>query len=190
MKETIKPISIEIKGKTLESAYSVYIVVVYYGSKKYFYIGQTGDTKAISARSPFYRISAHLSYYAKSSQNQIFEGMADLLGKTYSDRESMENILKESTIQIHSFPVIAFSYKTKEANDLDTHHNHRKIVLKIEKAAIKWLAKHKKEHFILNKNYNKIPQNCVDVLSEDSHFIQITQFLQKLIDSENPLETK
>jgi hypothetical protein len=54
---------LEIKGTLLQSSYGVYIVEIKHVDepKSFLYIGQTGDSNHITARSPFYRLSAHLS---------------------------------------------------------------------------------------------------------------------------------
>jgi hypothetical protein len=47
-----------VKGQFLMSAYAVYLIEIQNGNEKYYYVGQTGDPKALSARSPYYRLAA------------------------------------------------------------------------------------------------------------------------------------
>lgn len=80
-------ILLEIEGKHLESAYSVYIIEVNNKENnkesKYYYIGQTGDSQYITARSPLRRLMGHLTDIKSSTQNQVFNPNSVLLGSLY-----------------------------------------------------------------------------------------------------------
>lgn len=135
MEEYKEYLSLEINGNLLQSSYSVYIVEIKHlnEDKIYYYIGQTGDTKEISARSPFYRISAHLGYY-KSTQNQIYEGLLKKLGFPEKGfRQKMEDWFKESKIKIHYFKTDDFEFMDREiADNLNNHHIKRRKTLQLE----------------------------------------------------------
>jgi len=60
---------INIEGSLLQSFYTVYLIQIENTKENdvYYYVGQTGNAKIITARSPLYRIGGHLLPYSKSS---------------------------------------------------------------------------------------------------------------------------
>jgi hypothetical protein len=128
---------LEIKGELLSSAYSVYVVEITNHSSNYYYVGQTGDAKVISARSPFYRLAAHLGY-SKSTQNQIYRGLQSKLG--LSNREEMEKWFFTSTLKMHYFKISDFTFlDALNESHLASHHTLRRKTLIYETALIREL---------------------------------------------------
>jgi hypothetical protein len=135
---------ISIKGSDLVSAYGVYLVLIKDQDKNYCYVGQTGDAKYISARSPFYRLAAHLSY-GKSTQNQVYEGLKKALelqsGELRKEREDLEKWLQDKTIDIHFFKTDDFMFLSETDENKETHKNKRRRTLELETALIIELKK-------------------------------------------------
>lgn len=161
-------ILLEIEGKHLESAYSVYIIEVNNkeNSKesKYYYIGQTGDSQYITARSPLRRLMGHLTDIKSSTQNQVFKYFAKELLKNrknanepYSgeEKQKIESFFVKSKIKMYSFPLKKFSYN---ANKQD-HREKRKQVIEFEKQVIKLFKESGK--ILMNKN---IPSNVNETI--------------------------
>jgi hypothetical protein len=147
----MKHLTLELKGELFRSAYTVYVVEIRHQTKgRFFYVGQTGDSHYLMARSPFYRMGGHFEY-RKSTQNQIFKGICDRLDirlkdapKKESDaekearkrtiRSQVEAFLLESTVTYHLFPVKDFSYDNE---DREEHQEKRHSTLVIETALLK-----------------------------------------------------
>lgn len=140
---------ITIKGSDLVSAYGVYIVLIMDQTKNYCYVGQTGDAKYISARSPFYRIAAHLGY-GKSTQNQVYEGLKKEL--MLSTKKEMENWLANKTIDIHFFKTDDFEFMLESKANKKTHIYKRRRTLVLESALLQELKEHQ-ELTLLNQNH-------------------------------------
>lgn len=140
---------ITIKGSDLVSAYGVYIVLIKAGSINYCYIGQTGDAKYISARSPFYRIAAHLGY-GKSTQNQVYEGLKKALN--LSTKKEMENWLADKTVDIHFFKTDDFEFMIDTPANKETHTYKRRRTLVFESALLHEL-KERNGFTLLNQNH-------------------------------------
>lgn len=159
----MKSQTLEINGEFFQSGYAVYIVEITRGTKKHFYIGQTGDAHYPMARSPFYRMSGHFEY-RKSTQNQIFEGLCDVLtiGKDLDEktakRKALESFLTPSTVKYHVFRLHDFEYGAE--ND-EEHKNKRRNTLVVETALLQEFHKHYGDD-LLNKNlvsFKRDPNN-------------------------------
>ena len=148
------------KGSDLESTYGVYIIFIKDKNDNpiYFYVGQTGDAKHISARSSFYRIAAHLSY-TKSTQNQIFKAIVTKTKlsetKKYEDlekqekrevRKKVEAWLKDKTIEMLFYKTADFEFLDEEKEDNQKLHlDLRKQTLALETALIQVVEDTKKK---------------------------------------------
>lgn len=151
-------ILLEIDGKCLKSTYSVYIIEIISAKDKYFYIGQTGDSNYVSARSPLRRLIGHLSYTKSSNENQIIKAIARRLfgteknnskSFTSAEKEMIESFFTTSIIKMHSYPLFEF----KHDQTFEKHKIIRKEVLKFEKQIIDIFIR--SSHEVLN---NKIPR--------------------------------
>lgn len=157
---------ISINGSDLESTYGDYIIFIKDASKNpiYFYVGQTGDAKHISARSSFYRIAAHLSY-TKSTQNQIFKAIlketAICKVEEYEGlkkqekrevRKKVEAWLKDKTIEMFFYKTADFEFLDEEKEDNQKLHLVlRKQTLALETALIEVIEDTKKYGDCLNE---------------------------------------
>lgn len=147
---------IEVHGNWLTSAYGVYIIEITYNKKdKYYYVGQTGDAKAISARSPFYRIAAHLGY-SKNTQNQVYEGLKEKLD--IKSRKEMEDWLANVNLKIHFFKTDDYQFcDEREGSEAfkkfkqDKHLPLRRKTLALETALLQTIQD--KKYKILNKSF-------------------------------------
>ncbi len=126
---------LKIAGNLLGNKYGVYIVQIDCNGSSYFYVGQTGDAKYISARSSFYRLAAHLAY-GKSTQNQVYEALRGKVG-TDTSREEMENWLNDASIEMFFFPTDDFVYLEESRENKDMHHGKIRKTLALETALIK-----------------------------------------------------
>lgn len=159
----MKHLILQLEGDLFQSAYSVYVVDINHKKEgRFFYIGQTGDSHYLMARSPFYRMGGHFEYRA-STQNQIFKGIGNYLDvelegpenelenekeeRTRRVRAAIEAFLVECTVTYHIFPVAPFSY---ENEDKELHKRNRHKTLLIETALLKQFNKVFKEK-LLNK---------------------------------------
>lgn len=129
-----KKIKINFKPEWFQSGYFVYIITIIHKDRGlFYYIGQTGDRKHISARSPFYRLIAHLRPY-KSTDNQLANGLIThhlvIPTKEKSLRVCIEEAFTENTIEVY-----ADYFKI---NDFDSkqHRIKTKFVESIEQSII------------------------------------------------------
>lgn len=63
---------LELQGEQFRRAYLLYIVEICHGKEKYYYVGQTGDNRYITARPAFRRLAAHFEDTGNSTQNQVY----------------------------------------------------------------------------------------------------------------------
>lgn len=125
---------IAIHGSLLQSKYGVYIIhVLHQSAGAFYYIGQTGDAKVISARSSFYRLAAHLGYH-KSTQNQVYEALKKKTG--ISDRYELEKWLSQAEIRMYFFKVEDFVPMIKTDENNEKHHTKRRKTLALETALL------------------------------------------------------
>lgn len=151
--EILEHINITIEGKHLSNAYGVYIIIIQGKNEEspYYYVGQTGDAKVISARSPFYRVAAHLGY-RKSTQNQVYEGLKKSLKiEGENSRWEMEQWLDDKTINIHFFKTDEFKFLKED--DRSTHTKNRRKTLALETALLQELLVKVGKEAVLNKSY-------------------------------------
>ena len=152
----MKVYELNLIGKEqLKSMYSIYIIILNNNNEKYYYIGQTGDRKDISARSPFYRLTGHLDKQKSSTQNQIYKGIMEKILKIKYDEntyENVENYFANLNLKMYTFPIFDFEYKIKS----DEHSKRRIKVEEIENELIyEFIIKYGKDK-ILNKKYKKV----------------------------------
>jgi hypothetical protein len=135
------PLIFEIDSKLFKSNYSVYIIEVINNSDRFYYIGQTGDSHYLTARSPLRRLIGHLSDSKASTENQIYKYVAKKIlpsekkeSKKYSteEKEMIENYFIQSDVKMYSYPLIDFDFHASE----DNHQKKTKRIVEFEKQVI------------------------------------------------------
>lgn len=153
MSEQIKHIEISFKSEWFQSCYSVYVLTIKHKENEYYYIGQTGDRKHLSARSPFYRLMGHYSPY-QGTDTQLVKGLLKykLIHKPEgkSLRVCLEDAFynKQITVKADYFKIIDF--------DEMEHPDKRKFVEKVEQLLI--------DHFRRNgkKLFNDVSESLIE----------------------------
>ena len=140
-----EPTIIELQPEWFKMGYYVYIVVIEYKAKKYFYVGMTGDRKYETARSPFYRMGGHFSQIKSSTQNQVIKGLQNILGIT-----NVESALPDMRFTYYSYLIDSF-----DRNDTSNHHVKRKKAEQIESSLISKMKTKFKDEFIFNKKLSR-----------------------------------
>jgi hypothetical protein len=131
----------ELTGEHFRRRYSLYVIELSHEGNQYFYVGQTGDTRVITARPVFRRLAAHFED-RKSTQNQLYQYVAhDILkcpedeGKkrafTERTRQAVEECLVKSNIRMYVYHLEPFLSTTAEE-----HKKRRRKTQKIEKQVI------------------------------------------------------
>ena len=147
-----------IGEEQLKSMYSVYVIVLKYKNKKYFYIGQTGCKSHKIARPPFLRLAGHLGKQESSMQNQIYKGIMEKVLKIEYDEDTyrkVESCLSKMHLTMYTFPIEDFKYDI----DDDKHKENRQKMEEIEKILIIEFKKEYDEANILNIKSGKIKDN-------------------------------
>lgn len=129
------PLLITLEGQVFRRQYLLYVIEIINGNRRYFYVGQTGDRKYVTARPPFRRLMGHLEDVGKSTQNQLYRYIAtDILSipqarqrETFSDdvKQRVEDFLVSSIIHMHVYPVEPFITGA-------THAEHMKVLRRVE----------------------------------------------------------
>lgn len=150
---------IELNGNLLVSKYGVYIVRIEHGEADiFYYVGQTGDAKYITARSSFYRLAAHLSY-GKSTQNQVYAALQKRTDIT--DRYAFERWLEDASIKMYFFKVSDFQNLTESTENKEIHIRKRRETLALETALLE-----------KGRSMNKILLNSEGVTFRDYHHME------------------
>ena len=136
------PTIIELKPEWFRMGYYVYIVVIVYKNKRYYYVGMTGDRKHKVARSPFYRMGGHFSQLKSSTQNQIIRGLKSKVGI-----QNVEQALTEIKFTYYSYLIEPF-----DRTDITLHSEKRKRTEQIESYLIGKMKATFQEAFVFNKN--------------------------------------
>ena len=102
----------EMNGSFLIPGFSIYLLEIIKGKKRFFYIGMTGDPFYPSARAAFHRLSGHLEKTKTSTQNQLWNALRDKAG--------IQNPIDfaKLCIKMHHFPIKGFTKWTGE----NMHH--------------------------------------------------------------------
>jgi hypothetical protein len=106
--------TLEIPGSFLIPGFSLYVLEIMKDSKKWFYIGMTGDPHYPSARAAFHRISGYLELAKRSTQNQLRIALKEKLG-ILTDED-----LAKINIKMHHFPIEGFKKITDHMLDNET----------------------------------------------------------------------
>ncbi len=105
--------TLEIPGSFLVPGFSIYVLEIKKGKKKYFYIGMTGDPYYPSARAAFHRISGHLELNRRSTQNQLMLALREMGIKNDKDFEKIN-------IKMYHYPIKGFKKYSEELLDNET----------------------------------------------------------------------
>lgn len=149
----------ELKGEFFRRRYLLYVVELQHGRSRYYYVGQTGDTRVITARPVFRRLAAHLED-RKSTQNQVYQYIAhDILGYPKEEgtkvafaeqtRTAVEEYLVATEVSMHVYylepfkPTISRREHVKrrrntqrmESQVIDLFHRNRRRVMNKRKVA-------------------------------------------------------
>jgi hypothetical protein len=138
-------------GSWLLPAYSVYLAEILKPGKRYYYVGQTGDGKHLTARSPFHRLAAHLGYQRSSTENQIHKCVAERAMRDYPDLSERESVAKwwgDAQILFHHMRTEAVVGGVT-GND---HQTKRRATLRLESALIQALLEIHERTTIWNKD--------------------------------------
>jgi len=140
-----------LTGELLRRQYLLYVVELSHDNSQYFYVGQTGDTRVITARPVFRRLAAHLED-RKSTQNQVFQYVAHEIlrfpeyeGKktafTEEAKRAIEEYLVKSNIKMHVYYLEPFISTITQRE----HEKNRRKTQKIEEQVIDVFRKNGKE---------------------------------------------
>lgn len=169
---------INIEGQQqFKSSYLLYIVeIINKNTGHYFYIGQTGDRNAITARSAFRRLAGHFSDQGHSRENQVYRQIAEKILKDNNVtkkgvfppiiKKKVSDFLTNSKVKMHAFPILDFSGSETKLQ----HKNNRRFLEKIEKEVIKKIMKINGTDRILNKRLllsdSKPDKNINDIIKK------------------------
>lgn len=169
--EELEHTTISFKPEWFQSGYYVYVLTVKHEDKgTFYYVGQTGDRKHNSARSPFYRLMGHFSPY-KSTDNQLVKGIiANSL--ICSDHERSVRVCLEEAF-CKGIITVKSDYFRIEQFDKAEHGIRRKHVEAIEQILIDHFVKENKTVF----NTTGKPNSKKVERSEEAH-----QIAQNIID--------
>jgi hypothetical protein len=142
-------LKLELSGEHFKRQYLLYIIELSHKGSSHYYVGQTGDTKEITARPVFRRLAAHLED-RKSTQNQVYQYISHILLKcpkeegkkiafSENTRVRVEEFLLESTITFNAYHLQPFKKTTRE-----NHNIARRKTLVIENLVIKLLLNNQK----------------------------------------------
>jgi hypothetical protein len=127
--------TITLEGRIFRRQYLLYVIELINSGHRYYYIGQTGDRKYITARPPFRRLMGHLEDIGQSTQNQLYRFIAaDLLlisdarqKVAFSEniKQQVEDFLVNSMLHMHVYPLETFRPDA-------THSEHMEVLRKVE----------------------------------------------------------
>jgi hypothetical protein len=146
---------VELTGEHFRRQYLLYIIQLTHEKIKYYYVGQTGDTKEITARPVFRRLAAHLED-RKSTQNQVYQYIAHNLLKcpeiegrkiafTEKVKQQVEEFLINSKVTMFAYHLEPFITHISR----NEHNIARRKTLQIEKLVIRLLQQNGKN--VMNK---------------------------------------
>ena len=154
-----------LEGQHFRRNYLLYIVEITHKNDKHYYIGQTGDNNATTARPAFRRLAGHMRDRGRSTENQVYRYLAErVLGhKEAADKngnfdektkQEVEDYLVDSTVRMHVYILQEFPPDIRYPDHLA---NVRKVTL-FEKMVITLFKRSQKK--IANKKSSKIPEGA------------------------------
>lgn len=172
MSEQIKHIEVKFNAEWFESCYSVYVLTIKKGVEVFYYIGQTGDRKHISARSPFYRLMGHYSPY-QGTDTQLVRGLIKNNLINIMEGKSLRVCLEEAFYNKH-VEVKADYFKVDDF-DGTKHSTKRILVEQVEQVIINYFLQNKKIVF------NKIKYNNIERAKANTSAINIATKITNII---------
>ncbi len=157
------PVIMRLEPEWFKMGYYVYVVLIRFKGRKYYYIGMTGDRKHITARSPFYRMGGHFML-GKSTQNQIIKGIESKL--KFNVKED-SNILCEMNFTYYAWLIKDFMKNISK----EDHGNNRTIAEKIESGLIEKCKVSFGEDYVFNnkgsrKNMNDYDDEVIQIFNQ------------------------
>jgi hypothetical protein len=154
-----------LEGQHFKRHYLLYVVKITHGNTSHYYIGQTGDTHATTARPAFRRLAGHLEDRGRSKENQVYRYLAEtVLGhKEAADKkgnfsentkQDVEDYLVDSIVKMHVYILQEFP---SNINREDHLANVRKVTL-FEKMVITLFIMNQKN--VANKKSFHIPEGA------------------------------
>ena len=173
MSEEIKHIEISFNAEWFQPCYSVYLLTIKKSSKEvYYYIGQTGDRKHISARSPFYRLMGHYSPY-QGTDTQLVKGLIKHKLINKAEGKSLRVCLETAFYNKH-VEVKADYFKIRDFDE-QTHLEKRILVEQVEQLMIDYFVKKGKTIF------NNVHTNLIEKAKANEEAIVISKDIIKLL---------
>ncbi len=119
---------LELLGEHFRRQYLLYIIEISHGDDEYFYVGQTGDNRYITARPAFRRLAGHFEDSGQSTQNQIYRYIACGILKieeasnkqsafSPGTKQAVEDYLVDSVVKMYAYSLEPFSSRA-------THEEH------------------------------------------------------------------
>ena len=159
--QTLEHVQLKFNSSWFQTAYYVYVLTVFKANKPvFYYVGQTGDRKHITARSPFYRLTSHFRpYNGTDSQlaNEIFKsGLLQELNYE-NNGYGLEQAFykKELEIKADYFKLLDF--------DGNNHSINRKFSEEIEQLIIRQIPEDKLVNKITKK---KIENSEAEIMAK------------------------
>jgi hypothetical protein len=157
----VADMTIILEGQHFRRQYLLYIIEILNGDDRHFYVGQTGDHNAVTARPAFRRLAAHLGDRGSSTENQVYRYLAECvidnpnvnkINKNFNEqtKQEVEDYLVHSTITMYVYGLQEFPPGIEREIHLA---NVRKVRL-FEKMIIALFRKHRKK--IANKILPKL----------------------------------
>lgn len=156
--------NISLNGNYFRREYVVYIIEIIRGNSKYYYIGQTGDNKHLTARPGLRRLFGHLDDVGQSTQNQIYRYIATKIleikeaseKKAFSEaiKQKVEDFIVSSTINMHIYSMEVFNPDVSKEQHMQKVHK----VCNLENALLQDFVARGKN--VLNE---KIPKKRINI---------------------------
>lgn len=77
---------IAFTGLALYPTFSIYLLEIMKDSKRFFYVGMTGDAHYPSARSILHRLAGHIDLGKRSTQSQFIKGLRE---QVFQNKETL-----------------------------------------------------------------------------------------------------
>jgi len=157
MKLQLKPTIIKLESDWFNVGYYVYLVGIKYKSRKYYYVGMTGDRYHSTARSPFYRMGGHFNRVGSSTENQIIKGIKSVIDNS----TPIEILLPQMDITYYAYKVRNYVH-----GQMQGHKGHRQFAEQVESFLMEKLWERKGEKFVFNKRISMTPQRQAERMGE------------------------
>ena len=169
--------SIEFSGLALHPGFSIYLIEIARGGKRFCYVGMTGDGHYPSARSILHRLAGHIDLGKQSTQSQLMKGIREQVF------ENKETLTKEDwaslQIKLHHWAIDGFEPWKGDLKKLNTfdpryldYQKKQKQVLALEQKIISDFGE-----ILLNKRIRKADHTL------DSKFLGIYEEIKTKVEN-------